>query len=117
MPLEHCHQRGEETDTTLKTNNDGQNPKDLDIEIWPDKLHCAQEQLSAAKKTTENGIAVPKLLFPSQEIVATNWDSSGPVISSSKVPLGDVVDINKSHIKNLNCFLIFFGKHWAISVM
>ncbi|GFY60710.1 hypothetical protein TNIN_328971 [Trichonephila inaurata madagascariensis] len=43
----------------------------------PTSFICVQEQLSAARKTTENGIVVPKLLFPSQEIAVINWDSSG----------------------------------------
>ncbi|GFQ98658.1 uncharacterized protein TNCT_44091 [Trichonephila clavata] len=65
-------------DTSLPQNTMmGQTLKDLDIEICQDNVHLCPGTLNAVRKKMGSMIAAPKLLFQLQEIVATNWDSSG----------------------------------------
>ncbi|GFQ92323.1 hypothetical protein TNCT_104841 [Trichonephila clavata] len=67
-------------DTTLPEQTMmGQNLKDLTLKSVLINFICVPEMRNAARKTTENGTAAPRLLSPSQEIAVISWDSSGPV--------------------------------------
>ncbi|GFY60709.1 uncharacterized protein TNIN_328961 [Trichonephila inaurata madagascariensis] len=58
----------------------GQNLKDLDIEICPDKLHLCPGTAECCKKDDGKWDCCPKAAVPiaGNEIAVINWDSSGP---------------------------------------